>query len=87
MEEAGKPFDKLSPAQIAAVLRKYETARSHRVAQIIEWSAKTGNIFRRAGFLVRGPVSPTVTKTNIDTRCPYMATMLICEALRRCHIG
>ena len=54
MEEAGKPFGELSPEQIAAVLRKYEIARSHRVAQIIAASTKTGNMFRRAGFLVRG---------------------------------
>ncbi|CAK0785681.1 hypothetical protein CVIRNUC_008892 [Coccomyxa viridis] len=53
MEEAGKPFGELTPAQIAAVLRKYETARSHRVAQIIAASTKTGNMFRRAGFLPR----------------------------------
>ena len=61
MEEAGKPFGELTPAQIAAVLRKYETARSHRVAQIIAASTKTGNMFRRAGFLVRASLSVTAT--------------------------
>ena len=63
MEETGKPFGELTPAQIAAVLRKYETARSHRVAQIIAASTKTGNMFRRAGFLVRGAVTISVTAT------------------------
>ena len=63
MEEAGKPFGELTPVQIAAVLRKYETARSHRVAQIIAASTRTGNMFRRAGFLVRGTVTTSVTAT------------------------
>ncbi len=63
MEETGKPFGELTPAQIAAVLHKYETARSHRVAQIIAASTKTGNMFRRAGFLVMGAVTISVTAT------------------------
>ena len=63
MEAAGQPFSKLAPEQIAATLRKYETARSHRVAQVIAGSIKTGNLFRRAGFLVSGALSMNVLAT------------------------
>jgi hypothetical protein len=53
MEAAGKPFEQLSPEQIAAALRSYEVLRSHRVAHIIAKSGFTGNIFLIAGYLVR----------------------------------
>ena len=55
MEAAGKPFQELSPEQIAAALRSYEIARSHRVAHIVAKSGMMGNIFMYMGYLVRPP--------------------------------
>lgn len=52
MEAAGKGFADLSPEQIAAALREYEIARSHRVAHIISKSGFIGNIFLFIGLLV-----------------------------------
>ena len=57
IEEAGKPFGELSPEQIGAALRKYEVARSHRVAHIVDKSGKIGSMFMIMGYLVR-PLSP-----------------------------
>ena len=57
MEAAGKGFAELSPEQIAAALREYEIARSHRVAHIISKSGFIGNIFLFVGLLV-GVIQP-----------------------------
>lgn len=58
MEEAGKPFGELSPEQVGAVLRKYETARSHRVAHIVGKSGMMGNMFMIMGYLVSHCLKP-----------------------------
>ena len=52
MEAAGKPFGELSPGDIAAALRKYETGRSHRVFHIIDKSSKFGTMFLVISILV-----------------------------------
>ena len=52
MEEAEKPFGKMNPEQISAALRKYEIARSHRVAHIVGKSGKIGSMFMLMGYLV-----------------------------------
>ena len=52
MEEAGKPFQDLSPGQIAAALRRFEVLRSHRVAHIINKSQFMALFFWATGFLV-----------------------------------
>lgn len=57
MEAAGKPFQAMSPEQIAAALRSYEIDRSHRVAHIVAKSGMMGNIFMYMGYLVRPPSS------------------------------
>ena len=52
MEAAGKPFGELSPGDIAAALRNYETGRSHRVFHIIDKSSKFGTMFLVISILV-----------------------------------
>ena len=52
MEAAGKPFGELSPGDITAALRKYETGRSHRVFHIIDKSSKFGTMFLVISILV-----------------------------------
>ncbi|CAK0785685.1 hypothetical protein CVIRNUC_008896 [Coccomyxa viridis] len=53
MEAAGKPFGELSPGDIAAALRNYETGRSHRVFHIIDKSSKFGTMFLVISILPR----------------------------------
>ena len=52
MEAVGKPFAELSPEELAAALRTYETERSHRVAHIVAKSGKMGSMFMIMGYLV-----------------------------------
>ena len=59
MEAAGKPFGELSPGDITAALRKYETGRSHRVFHIIDKSSKFGTMFLVISILVSIYLSPT----------------------------
>ena len=53
MEQSGKPFQDLSPGEIAAALRRFEVLRSHRVAHIINKSQFMSLFFWATGFLVR----------------------------------
>ena len=78
MEEAGKPFGKMNPEQISAALRKYEIARSHRVAHIVGKSGKIGSMFMLMGYLVSACQKLCTGRVlSKDVSCHSYATTLM----------